>query len=52
MIIYHAFIEANLNYCALIWMNRNITDMKPIKMYKGELSEWLLMIIPQAPLLS
>ncbi len=23
MLIYHAFIEANLNYCPLIWMNRN-----------------------------
>ncbi len=28
MLIYHAFIEANLNYCPLIWMNRNKTDMK------------------------
>ncbi len=31
MLIYHAFIEANLNYCPLIWMNRNKTDMKHIE---------------------
>ncbi len=29
--IYHAFIEANLNYCLLIWMNRNKTYMKNIE---------------------
>ncbi len=29
--MYHAFIEANLNYCPLIWMNRNKTDMKNIE---------------------
>ncbi len=31
MLIYHAFIEANLNYFPLIWMNRNKTDMKNIE---------------------
>ncbi len=31
MLIYYAFIEANLNYCPLIWMNRNKTDMKNIE---------------------
>ncbi len=31
MLIYHAFIEENLNYCPLIWMNRNKTDMKHIE---------------------
>ncbi len=31
MLIYHAFIEANLNYCSLIWMNRNKIDMKHIE---------------------
>ncbi len=31
MLIYHVFIEANLNYCPLIWMNRNKTDMKHIE---------------------
>ncbi len=31
MLIYNAFIEANVNYCQLIWMNRNKTDMKNIE---------------------
>ncbi len=31
LIIYHAFIEVNLNCCPLIWMNRNKTDMKHIE---------------------
>ncbi len=31
MLIYHAFIEANLNYCPHIWMNKNKTDMKHIE---------------------
>ncbi len=31
MLIYHAFIEADFNYCPLIWMNRNKTDMKHIE---------------------
>ncbi len=31
MFIYHAFIEAYLNNCPLIWMNRNKTDMKNIE---------------------
>ncbi len=31
MLIYHAFIDVNLNYCPLIWMNRNKTDMKHIE---------------------
>ncbi len=44
MLIYHAFIEANINYCPLIWMNKNETYMK--HMYKCELSEWFLTIIP------
>ncbi len=31
MLIYDVFIEANLNYFPLIWMNRNKTDMKNIE---------------------
>ncbi len=31
MLIYHAFIEANLNYCPLIWINRKENDMKKIE---------------------
>ncbi len=31
MLIYHAFIEANLNYCPLICMNRNKTDINHIE---------------------
>ncbi len=31
MLIYHTFIEANLNYCPLFRMNRNKTDMKHIE---------------------
>ncbi len=29
MLIYHAFIEANLNYCPLIWMNSH-SEMKEL----------------------
>ncbi len=29
--IFQAFIQANLNYCPLIWINRNRTDMKRIE---------------------
>ncbi len=40
MLIYHAFIEANLNYCPLIWMNRKKTDMKHIEnVQKSKLTE-------------
>ncbi len=39
MPIYYAFIEANLNYCPLIWMNRNKTDMKNIENVQKQLSE-------------
>ncbi len=35
MLIYHSSIDANLNYCPLIWMNGNKTDMKTLKMYKS-----------------
>ncbi len=31
MFIYHADIEANLNYCPLIWINKNKTDVKHIE---------------------
>ncbi len=31
MLTYHAFIEVNLNYGSLIWMNRNKPDMKHIE---------------------
>ncbi len=31
MLIYHTFIEENVNYCPLIWMNRNKIDMKYIE---------------------
>ena len=31
LLIYHAFIEANFNFCPLIWMNRNKTDMRRIE---------------------
>ena len=31
LLIYHAFIEANFNFCPLIWMNRNKTDMSRIE---------------------
>ncbi len=30
LIIFHSFIQAYLNYCPLIWINRNRTDMKHI----------------------
>ncbi len=28
LMIFYSFIQANLNYCPLIWINRNRTDMK------------------------
>jgi hypothetical protein len=31
LLIYHAFIEANFNYCPLVWTNRNRTDMKRLE---------------------
>ncbi len=31
MLKYRTFIEANLNYCPLIWIIRNKTDMKHIE---------------------
>ncbi len=31
LLIFHSFIQANLNYCPLIWINRNRTDMKRIE---------------------
>ncbi len=31
LLILHSFIQANLNYCPLIWINKNRTDMKCIE---------------------
>ncbi len=31
LMIFYSFIQANLNYCPLIWINRNRTDMKCIE---------------------
>ncbi len=31
LMIFYSFIQANLNYCPLIWINRNRTDMKRIE---------------------
>ncbi len=31
LMIFYSFIQANLNYCPLIWINRNRTDMKWIE---------------------
>ncbi len=31
LMILYSFIQANLNYCPLIWINRNRTDMKRIE---------------------
>ncbi len=47
MPIYHALVEVNLNYCPLIWMKEIKLIWKTLKIYKSELSEWFLMIIPQ-----
>ncbi len=30
LFIFHSFIQANLSYCPLIWININTTDMKRI----------------------
>ncbi len=46
MLTYHAFIEANLNYCLLIWMNRNKTDMKHIENVQKRALRMFLKIIP------
>ncbi len=29
--VFYSFVQANLNYCSLIWINRNRTDMKRIE---------------------
>ncbi len=34
VLIFHSFIQANLNYWPLIWINRNRTDMNRLKMCK------------------
>ncbi len=34
LLIFHSFIQANLYYCPLIWINRNRTDMKLLKLCK------------------
>ncbi len=47
MLIYHAFIEAILNYCPLIWKNRNKTDMKHIANIQKRALGMVLIIIPQ-----
>ncbi len=31
LMIFYSFIQDNLNYCPLIWINRNRTDMKRIE---------------------
>ncbi len=31
LLIFHSFIQANLNYCPLIWINRKRKDMKRIE---------------------
>jgi ribonuclease P/MRP protein subunit RPP40 len=31
LLIFHAFINSNLNYCPLIWINRNKTDMARVE---------------------
>ncbi len=48
MLIYHAFIEANLSYCPLIWMNRNQTDMmKHIENVQKQALRIVFNVIPQ-----
>ncbi len=44
VLIFHSFIHANLNYCPLIWINRNRTDMKRIEHVHKRSSELFLMI--------
>ncbi len=44
LLIFHSFIQANLNYCPLIWINRNRTDMRRIENVQKRPYKLFLMI--------